>query len=72
MKVSTARTDVEDGGAAEIPGQVGVQEEEGMMDDSPADAEDPAPDEAPENTMDDAGMDGNNDDMGEDDMNDDM
>ena len=68
MKVSTARTDVEDGGTAEIPGQVKEEEGEGMMEDSPADAEDPAPDEAPENTMDDAG---NNDDMGED-MDDDM
>merc|ERR1719510_1399597 len=65
MRVSTARTEVEDGGEAEIPGQVEV-EEDGMMEDSPAAAEDAAPDEAPENAMEDAG---NNDDLGEDDMN---
>ena len=71
MGVSTARTEVEEGGEAEIPGQVEV-EEDAMMDDSPADAEDPAPDEAPEDAMEDAGMEDNNDEMGEDDMDNDM
>ena len=71
MGVSTARTEVEEGGEPEIPGQVEM-EEEAMMEDSPADAEDPTTDEAPENATEDAGMEENNDDMGEDDMNDDM
>ena len=71
MRVSTARTELEEGGEAEIPGQVG-EEDGDVMEDSPAAEEDPAPDENPDNTMEEADMDGNNDDMGGDDMDDDM